>query len=319
MGDTFDIALRILLVIAAFLLLPLLVGQTEHKTMAHMQSRVGPMYAGGFHGWAQLVADGVKFVQKEAVTPSGADQPVFAMAPGVALVPYLVAMIAIPIGPGLVGQDLDLGLFFVLAVMSVGVLGSLMAGWSSANKFSLLGGLRVAAQLLAYELPFVLAAASVAMAAGTLSLVGIVEAWRWWWLIWQLPAMVVFFVAGLAELQRPPFDMPVADSELVFGPYTEYGGLRFALFLLAEYAGIVVLSALTAVLFLGGWQGPFSDQLGWIWTLLKTGAVAFVVIWLRVAYPRLREDQLQRLSWVGLVPLILLQLVLTTVVAVVTA
>ena len=141
----------------------------------------------------------------------------------------------------------------------------------------------------------------------------------WWWLIWQLPAMVVFFVAGLAELQRPPFDMPVADSELVFGPYTEYGGLRFALFLLAEYAGIVVLSALTAVLFLGGWQGPFSDQLGWIWTLLKTGAVAFVVIWLRVAYPRLREDQLQRLSWVGLVPLVLLQLVLTTVVAVVTA
>jgi NADH-quinone oxidoreductase subunit H len=319
MGDTFDIALRILLVIAAFLLFPLLVGQTEHKVMAHMQSRVGPMYAGGFHGWAQLVADGVKFVQKEAVTPAGADQPVFAMAPGVALVPYLVAMIAIPIGPGLVGQDLDLGLFFVLAVMSVGVLGSLMAGWSSANKFSLLGGLRVAAQLLAYELPFVLAAASVAMAAGTLSLVGIVEAWRWWWLIWQLPAMVVFFVAGLAELQRPPFDMPVADSELVFGPYTEYGGLRFALFLLAEYAGIVVLSALTAVLFLGGWQGPFSDQLGWIWTLLKTGAVAFVVIWLRVAYPRLREDQLQRLSWVGLVPLILLQLVLTTVVAVVTA
>jgi NADH-quinone oxidoreductase subunit H len=319
MGDALDIALRILVVLVAFLLLPLLVGQTEHKAMAHMQSRVGPMYAGGFHGWAQLVADGVKFVQKEAVTPAGADQQVFAMAPGVALVPYLVAMIAIPIGPGLVGQDLDLGLFFVLAVMSVGVLGSLMAGWSSANKFSLLGGLRVAAQLLAYELPFVLAAASVAMAAGTLSLVGIVEAWRWWWLIWQLPAMVVFFVAGLAELQRPPFDMPVADSELVFGPYTEYGGLRFALFLLAEYAGIVVLSALTAVLFLGGWQGPFSDQLGWIWTLLKTGAVAFVVIWLRVAYPRLREDQLQRLSWVGLVPLVLLQLVLTTVVAVVNA
>jgi NADH-quinone oxidoreductase subunit H len=319
MGDTLDIALRIVVVIAAFLLLPLLVGQTEHKVMAHMQSRVGPMYAGGFHGWAQLVADGVKFVQKEAVTPAGADKPVFAMAPGVALVPYLVAMIAIPIGPGLIGQDLDLGLFFVLAVMSVGVLGSLMAGWSSANKFSLLGGLRVAAQLLAYELPFVLAAASVAMAAGTLSLVGIVESWRWWWLIWQLPAMVVFFVAGLAELQRPPFDMPVADSELVFGPYTEYGGLRFALFLLAEYAGIVVLSALTAVLFLGGWQGPFSDQVGWVWTLLKTGAVAFVVIWLRVAYPRLREDQLQRLSWVALVPLVLLQLVLTTVVAVVRA
>jgi NADH-quinone oxidoreductase subunit H len=316
MGDTFDIALRILLVIAAFLLLPLLVGQTEHKAMAHMQARVGPMYAGGFHGWAQLVADGVKFVQKEDIVPAAADAGVFRLAPGVALVPYLVVMVAIPLSPDASGSWLDLSLFFVLAVMSVGVLGSLMAGWASANKYSLLGGLRLAAQLLAYELPFVLAAVSVAMAAGTLSLAGIVDAWEPWWLLWQLPATIVFFVAGLAELQRPPFDMPVADAEIIFGPYTEYTGIRFALFLLAEYAGIVVLSALTAVLFLGGWNGPLSDQLGWVWTLLKTGAVAFVVIWMRVAFPRLREDQLQRLAWTGLVPLALFQLVLTTVVAV---
>jgi NADH-quinone oxidoreductase subunit H len=151
------------------------------------------------------------------------------------------------------------------------------------------------------------------MAAGTLSLTGIVEAWSPWWLLWQGIAAVVFFVAGLAELQRPPFDMPVADAEIVFGPYTEYGGLRFALFILAEYAGIVVLSALTAVLFLGGWHGPFSDQIGWLWTLLKTGLVAFVVIWVRVAFPRLREDQLQRLAWQGLVPLALLQLAVTSV------
>jgi len=171
-------------------------------------------------------------------------------------------------------------------------------------------------QLMSYELPFVLAASSVAMAAGTLSLPGIVEAWEPWWLLWQLPGMVVFFVAGLAELQRPPFDMPVADSELVFGPYTEYGGIRFAMFLLAEYAGIVVLSALTAVLFLGGWHGPASGDLGWLWTLVKTGAVAFVVIWLRVAFPRLREDQLNTLAWKVLVPVALLQLALTTVVAV---
>jgi NADH-quinone oxidoreductase subunit H len=294
----------------------LLVGQTEHKAMAHMQARVGPMYAGRFHGWAQLVADGVKFAQKEDVAPAAADRTVFAIAPGVALVPYLVAMIAIPLGPGLVGQDLDIGLFFVLAVTSVGVLGTLMGGWASANKFSLLGGMRVAVQLMSYELPFVLAASSVAMAAGTLSLPGIVEAWEPWWLLWQLPGLVVFFVAGLAELQRPPFDMPVADSELVFGPYTEYGGIRFAMFLLAEYAGIVVLSALTAVLFLGGWHGPASDDLGWLWTLVKTGAVAFVVIWLRVAFPRLREDQLNTLAWKVLVPVALLQLALTTVVAV---
>jgi NADH-quinone oxidoreductase subunit H len=238
---------------------------------------------------------------------------VFRLAPAVALLPYFVALLVVPLGPGLVGQDLGVGLFFALAVMGVGVIGTLMGGWSSANKFSLLGGIRVAAQLMAYELPFVLAAASVAMAAGTLSLTGIVEAWQPWWLLWQGVGMVVFFVAGLAELQRPPFDMPVADAEIVFGPYTEYGGLRFALFILAEYAGIVVLSALTAVLFLGGWHGPFASGLGWLWTLVKTFLVAFVVIWVRVAYPRLREDQLQRLAWQGLVPLALLQLTATAV------
>lgn len=319
MGDFLEILLRCLIVVAAFLTLPLMVGQMEHKAMAHMQSRVGPMYAGGFHGWAQLLADGVKFIQKEDTIPAAADRRVFALAPQIALVPYLVAMIAIPLGPGLVGQDLDLGLFFVLAAMSVGVLGSLMGGWASANKYSLLGGMRVAAQLMSYELPFVLSAASVAMAAGTLSLTGIVDAWQPWWLLWQLPALFVFFTAGLAELQRPPFDMPVADSELVMGPMTEYGGMRFAMFLLAEYAGIVVLSGLTTVLFLGGWAGPFPDTFGWLWSLLKIAAVAFVVIWVRVAYPRLREDQLNAFAWKVLVPVALAQLVLTTVVAVMIA
>ena len=269
-------------VVAAFLTLPLLVGQLEHKAMAHMQARLGPMYAGGFHGWAQLVADGVKFAQKEAVVPDGADRRVFQIAPALALVPYLVVMVAIPLGPGLVG-------------------------------------LRTAAQLLAYELPFVLAAASAAMAAGTLSLSGIVAAWEPWWLIWQAPAAVVFFVAGLAELHRPPFDAPVADSEIIMGALTEYGGLRFALFLLAEYAGIVVLSLLTTVLFLGGWSGPFADQLGWVWTLAKALVLAFLVIWARVSFPRLRADQLQRLCWVVLVPVALAQLALTGVVRVVLA
>lgn len=316
MIDWWDLALRLAVVLVAFLVLPLLVGQLEHKTMAHMQARVGPMYAGGFHGWAQLVADGVKFAQKEDVLPAAADRPVFRLAPAVALLPYLVVLVVIPLAPDGAASSLDVSLFFALAVMSVGVLGSLMAGWSSANKFSLLGGLRVAAQLMAYELPFVLAAVSPAMAAGSLSLSEIVSAWSPLWLLWQLPAMGVFFVAGLAELQRPPFDMPVADAEIIFGPYTEYTGIRFALFLLAEYAGIVVLAALTSVLFLGGWHGPFSDQLGWLWTLAKIGAVSFVVVWLRVAYPRMREDQLQSLAWKVLVPVALLQLVVTTVVVV---
>ncbi|WP_406283558.1 NADH-quinone oxidoreductase subunit H [Embleya sp. NBC_00896] len=314
-----DVCLRLVLVLGAFLVLPLVIGQTEHKVMAHMQARVGPMYAGAFHGWAQLVADGVKFAQKEDIVPAGADRRVFKLAPAVALIPYFVVLIAIPIGPnGLVGRTVDAGIVFVLAVMGVGVLGSLMGGWASANKYSLLGGIRSAAQLMAYELPMLLAAASVAMAAGTVSLTGIVEGFEWWWLPWQAIGGVVFFTAGLAEIQRPPFDMPVADSEIIFGAYTEYTGLRFAFFLLSEYAGILIVCALTSVLFLGGWHGPWSDSVGWLWTLLKTGALAFVVIWLRVSYPRLREDQLQRFAWTVLVPLALGQLVLTGVVKVAT-
>lgn len=316
LGDVLEVVLRVVGVLAAFLVLPLVVGQTEHKVMAHMQGRLGPMYAGAFHGWAQLVADGVKFVQKEDPVPAAADRTVFRLAPGVALVPYLVALAAIPLAPGVVGADLDAGLLFVLAVSAIGVLGTLMGGWSSGNKYSLLGGMRSAAQLLAYELPLVLAATSVAMAAGTLNLSGIAAAWQWWWLVWQAPAALVFLVAAVAELQRPPFDMPIADSELVMGPYTEYAGLRFAFFLLAEYAGIVVMSALFTVLFLGGWSGPFPEVLGWLWTLLKVGLVAFVVIWIRVSWPRLREDQLQRLAWVVLVPVALAQLALTAVVVV---
>ena len=313
-----EVALRIVIVFGFFLVVPLLVGQMEHKAMAHMQGRLGPMAAGGFHGWAQLIADGIKFAQKESIVPAAADRKVFQLAPVVALLPYLIVLVTIPIGPGSqVGVDLDLGLFFVLAVLGVAVLGTLMGGWASANKYSLLGAIRTAAQLMAYELPLILSAASVAMAAGTLSLSGIVEQWHWYWLPWQLIGGVVFFVAGLAELQRPPFDMPVADSEIIFGAYTEYTGLRFALFLLAEYAGIVVLCLLTSVLFLGGWHGPVADvHLGWLWTAIKTFALAFVVIWLRVSYPRLRADQLQRLAWTVLIPLSLVQLVITGVVRV---
>ncbi|MFI9846139.1 NADH-quinone oxidoreductase subunit NuoH [Nonomuraea sp. NPDC051941] len=309
-----EVVLSFAVILIVFLVLPLIVGQTEHKVMAHMQSRLGPMYAGRFHGWAQLIADGVKFAQKEDVIPAAADRRIFMIAPGVALVPYLVVLIAIPIDRGRVAVNLDLGLFFVLAVMGIGVLGSIMAGWASANKYSVLGGMRSAAQLMSYELPLVLAASSVAMAAGTLSIPGIVEAWQWWWLPWQAVGGVVFFLAGLAELRRPPFDMPIAESEIIMGPMTEYTGMRFALFMLSEYVGIVVLSFLTTVLFLGGWHGPFLP--GWLWTLIKVFALSFVVIWLRVTFPRLREDQLQKLAWAILVPLALGQLALTGIIKV---
>ncbi len=313
MTELFEVAAKSVAVLSAFLVLPLLVGQTEHKVMAHMQGRLGPMYAGGFHGWAQLLADGVKFVQKEDVTPRAADPWVFRLAPAVALVPYLVALAVIPWSPSWVAADVPASLLFVLAVTSIGILGTLMAGWASANKYSLLGGMRAAAQLVSYELPLVLAAASVALAAGTLSLNGIASAWHPLWLIWQLPGAAVFLVATVAELQRPPFDMPVADAEVVFGAYTEYTGLRFAFFLLAEYAGIVVMSLLFAVLFLGGWSGPWPEVLGPVWTLLKTALVALLIIWMRVSWPRLREDQLQRIAWLGLVPVAIVQLTITGV------
>ncbi len=313
MSPALEVVVRAVSVLAAFLVLPLLVGQTEHKVMAHMQGRLGPMYAGGFHGWAQLVADGVKFIQKEDIIPARADRGVFRLAPFVALIPYLVALSVIPLSPSIVGADVDASVLLVLAAVGVGIIGTLMAGWASANKYSLLGAMRSAAQLVSYELPMVLATASVALAAGTLSLTGIAAAWQPIWLLWQLPGAIVFLIAGVAELQRTPFDMPVADSEIVFGAYTEYTGLRFAFFLLAEYAGIVVMALLFAVLFLGGWAGPWSGTLGWVWTLLKGLLIAVVVIWLRVAWPRLREDQLQRLAWVWLVPLALAQLALTAV------
>ncbi len=311
--SVWEVVLRSVAVLAAFLVLPLLVGFMEHKVMAHMQARLGPMYAGGFHGWAQLIADAAKFVQKDDLLPTAADKGVFRLAPSLALIPYLVALAVVPLSPSIVGADAPASAVVVLAATAVGVLGGLMAGWASANKYSLLGGLRSAAQLIAYELPMVLAVASVALAAGTLSLTGIATEWRPWWLLWQLPAAFVFLAGGCAEIQRPPFDMPLADSEIVFGPYTEYSGLRFALFLLAEYAGIVLMSLLMSVMFLGAWHGPWSGPLGWLWTILKAVPIAFLFLWFRNSWPRLREDQLQRFAWLVLVPLALVQLLITAV------
>jgi NADH-quinone oxidoreductase subunit H len=273
-----------------------------------MQARLGPMEAGAFHGWAQLMADGAKFIQKEDIVPAAADRAVFSIAPGVALVPYLVVLVVIPFGGDIFALNLDIGIFFVLAMSSIGVLGVLMAGWSSANKFSLMGALRAAAQLIAYELPLVLAAAAAVMLAGTLSLLGIVEAQQQiWYVIPLAPLFIVFMISAVAELTRPPFDMPVADSEIIFGAYTEYTGLKFAFFLLSEYGGIVVMSAVAAVLFLGGFLPlPGLSMIpGPIWMFGKIFALSFVIVWLRATFPRLREDQLQRFAWIKLVPITL--------------
>ena len=306
-------------VLVFFLVAPLGVGYAEHKVLAHMQARLGPMYAGRFHGWAQLVADGVKFVQKEDVIPAAADRWVFSLAPGVALVPYIALFVVIPFSDQIFVLNLDVGIFFVLAISSVHVIGVLMAAWASANKYSLIGGLRAAGQLIAYELPLVLAAAAVVMQAGTMSLIGIAEAQdRYWYVLSQPVGFLIFVIAAVAEVSRPPFDMPHADSEIIFGVMTEYTGLKFAFFLLSEYGGIVAIAAVASVLFLGGYQplpglGAIPDAL---WMAAKIGALSFFVIWLRATYPRLREDQLQRGSWLALIPLALLQIMVVAVVKV---
>ncbi|MEX0755081.1 MAG: NADH-quinone oxidoreductase subunit NuoH [Actinomycetota bacterium] len=303
-------------VLGFFLVAPLLVGYMEHKTLAHMQARFGPMEAGGFHGWAQLVADGVKFIQKEDVVPKAADRTVFSLAPAVTMVPYIVLVVLIPFSPTVFAINLDLGIFFLLALSSVSVIGVLMAGWASANKFSLIGALRAAAQLIAYELPLVLAAAAIVMQAGTMSLIGITEMQESFWYVATQPiGFVIFMMAALAEMTRPPFDMPIADSEIIFGAYTEYTGLKFAFFLLAEYGAIVVFSAIASVLYLGGYRAL--PGLGAIpaplWMAGKIAALSFVVIWLRATFPRLREDQLQRFAWLALIPLALLQIMVVAV------
>jgi NADH-quinone oxidoreductase subunit H len=300
--------LKTVAVVGFFLVVPLGIGYVEHKGLAHMQARLGPMEAGRFHGWAQLVADGVKFIQKEDVIPAAADRNVFSLAPAVAMIPYIAILVVLPLSDSVFAENLDVGIFFVLAASSVSVIGVLMAGWASANKFSLIGALRAAAQLIAYELPLVIAAAAVVMQAGTLSMIGIAEAQQHlWFIVPQFPGFVIFMMAAFAELQRPPFDMPIADSEIIFGAYTEYTGLKFAFFLLAEYGGIVAFSGIAAVLYLGGYQPlPGIPIPGPLMMLGKIGALAFLFIWLRATYPRLREDQLQRFSWLGLIPLSLL-------------
>ena len=320
--DNFWIVLVIksAVVIGFFLTAPMVLGYAEHKVLAHMQGRLGPMEAGGFHGWAQLVADGVKFIQKEDFVPEAADRWVFSMAPAVAMVPYIVLFVVIPFSPSAYVLDLDVGIFFAIAVTGISVIGVLMAGWASANKFALIGALRAAAQLIAYELPLILAAAAVVMQAGTMSMLGIIQAQTPMWNIvrpWQAVGFFIFMIAALAELTRPPFDMPVADSEIIFGAYTEYTGLKFAFFLLAEYGGIVALSAIASVLYLGGYLGlPGLPLPAFMWMFAKIGALSFVIIWFRATFPRLREDQLQRFAWIALIPLALLVVLATAIVEV---
>lgn len=304
------------------------------KMMADMQSRLGPMEPGGFHGWFQLVGDGIKFLQKEDIIPDAADRRVFALAPIVILISTFLIYVVIPAGPTLVVENLDVGIFFALAVSSLSVIGVLMAGWASANKFSLLGALRAAGQLIAYELPLVLAVVGVVIQAGTMNLQGIVHAQAHGaifgvdiignpFILTQFVGFVLFIAAAQAELSQTPFDMPVAESELVAGFMTEYSGFRFLLFFMAEFGTAFALAALAATLYLGGWYvphmpgGTLGDLLGPFILGAKIMVVAFLIFWIRFTFPRFREDQLQSFAWKVLIPLSLVNILATGILKVV--
>jgi len=298
------------------------------KLVSFMQSRLGPMETGPY-GSLQLLAEVGKFLQKEDIFPRKADRFVFAAAPFVILMSTFLLVVVVPGGPDAWFIDSDLGIYLAMAVSSVSVIGILMAGWGSANKYSLMGGLRATGQLIAYELPLILAVVGVVIQAGTMNMQGIVMAqadgsiFGWSglgnpFLLTQFVGFVVFMIAMQAELTQSPFDMPVAESELVTGYMTEYSGMRFLMFFIGEFATAGVFSAIAAVLFLGGWYVPGIDStsnlfnvIGPLVMLGKVVILSFLVFWFRFTFPRFREDQLQRLAWKFLIPIALVNIVAT--------
>jgi len=307
------------------------------KMMSFMQSRLGPMEAGP-QGSLQLFAEVGKWLQKEDIQPTNADKPVFKMAPIIVLMSTFLLVVVVPFGPDAWFTDLETGIFYALAVSSISVLGILMAGWSSANKYSLLGGLRAAGQLIAYELPMVLAVMGVVIQAGTMNLQEIVIAQNAGsifgintfgnpYVITQFVGFIVFMIAIQAELTQAPFDMPIAESELVSGYMTEYSGFRFLIFFIGEFATAGVFAMIASTLFLGGWGVPFSwfgwtsmdsvsnwmNIVGLLIVFTKMMVLTFLIMWVRFTYPRFREDQLQRFAWKILIPVSLANIMLTAV------
>ena len=307
----------------------------ERKISAHIQVRFGPMRVGGWHGWAQSIADGIKLLLKEDVIPAGADKVVFVLAPMVVFAAAVAAYVTIPWGPGLIVRDLNIGILYMVAISSLVVVGIIMAGWSSNNKYSVLGAMRSAAQAVSYEVPLVLSLLGPVMIAGTMSMEKLVEAQSGWWFgifpKWfvfpQIVAFLVYFTCSLAECNRLPFDIPEAESELVAGFHVEYSGMRFAIFFLAEYANMFVVAAIATTAFLGGWHGPWLSLpglpgevahglFGLFWFLVKCYVLIFVMIWLRWTLARLRVDQLMDFAWKVLLPIAFANLIITGLVLV---
>lgn len=281
----------------------------ERKVSAHFQVRYGPMRV-GWHGALQLVADALKLLMKEDIIPKMADKWVFVTAPVLVFVSAYLAYLVIPISPLLVVKDLNVGLLYVIGVTSLTVLAILMAGWSSNNKYALLGGLRAVAQIISYEVPLILSIIPVIMLAGSLNLNQIVAAQKAFpFIILQPFGFLLYFLSATAEVNRTPFDIPEAESELVAGYNIEYSGMKFVMFFFAEYLNMFTVCALATTLFLGGWQGPLLPAP--VWFFVKTYFLIFVLMWMRWTLPRLRIDQLMNFCWKGLLPLSLINLILT--------
>jgi len=295
------------------------------KGSAWMQRRPGPLHV-GLRGFIFPLAEVIKFIQKEDIIPTKVDKTVFKLAPAFILFSVFGLFVVVPISPTLVVADLNLGVFYLLAISTISTLGVLTAGWSSANKYSLMGGLRAAGQLIAYELPLILAVVGVVIQAETMSLVGIVEKQIEWGLPFVIAgqgvAFVIFMIAATAEMMRIPFDMPIGESELVSGFMTEYSGIRFLIFYIAEYINMFVMCAIAATLFLGGYHIPllpleWVNFYGPVSLLTKTLLLGFILVLVRWSFPRFREDQLQNIAWKILIPLSLLNILITSVMKVV--
>jgi NADH-quinone oxidoreductase subunit H len=302
---------------------PILYVYVETKIAGFMQDRIGPKRVGP-HGLLQTIADAVKLLFKEAIYPAGADKKLFILAPCLVVLGAFLSFVVLPFGSRLQAMDLDVGLFYVVAVSSVSTVGIIMAGWASNNKYALFGAMRSAAQIVSYEIPAVMSLLAVVILVGSLSLQEIVHAQAGglssWFLFRYFPLMpvaaLIFYTAGLAECNRAPFDIPEAESELVAGFHTEYSGFFFAMFFLAEYTEMLVVSAVASVLFLGGWWAPHPALqtigpvgLGPVWLIAKTWFLMFVMMWLRWTLPRLRVDQLMHMAWKVLLPISLVVVV----------
>jgi NADH-quinone oxidoreductase subunit H len=302
------IVAQIVAIVVPLLLAVAYLTYAERKVIAAMQMRLGPNVVGPF-GLLQPIADGVKLLAKETVLPSGANRVVFVAAPMLTFVLSLVAWAVIPFGPGIVLADINVGVLYLFAISSLGVYGIIMAGWASNSKYAFLGALRSAAQMVSYEVSIGFVIITVLLCVGSLNLSDVVEAQRnLWFCVPLLPMFVVFFVSGLAETNRAPFDLPEGESELVGGYFVEYSAMTFALFFLGEYANMILVAAMTTILFLGGWLppfgvAPFTWVPGPIWFALKIAFVLFFFLWVRATFPRYRYDQLMRLGWKVFLPL----------------